>query len=133
MKLRILIPLLFAALTAGAAGTVQADDRVRLLGTTRLSHQESDRDMIDVNCRPRVGAIKLRAAKGSAEIEHIWVRYGNGQRDTLRVRDYLRKGSETRWIDLQGGRRCVVAVGVIGDTENSRRQARIEVYGRFGR
>jgi hypothetical protein len=45
----------------------------------------------------------------------------------------LRQSSETRWIDLAGGRRCVVAVGVIGDTELSLDQTRVEIYGRYGR
>jgi hypothetical protein len=116
-----------------AAAPALADDRVRLLGTTRLAHHENDVDVVSVACRPRVGSIKLRAAKGQAEIESVWVRYGNGDRDTLHVRDRLRQGGETRWVDLAGGRRCVVAVGVVGDTERSLDQTRIEIYGRFGR
>jgi hypothetical protein len=46
------------------------------------------------------------------------------------TRDRIGKGGHSRWIDLNGGERCLNAVGVIGDTELSRDQARVEVWGR---
>jgi hypothetical protein len=118
------IALAFAASLPAYAGDA------RLLGSTRLSRAENDIDVVGVACRPKVSAIRLHAARGQVEIERLWVRYGNGQRETLDVRDRLAQGSDTRWIDLAGGRRCVVAVGVVGDTELSFDQARVDVWGR---
>lgn len=121
------VPLVLAALLATSFG---AQARERLLGATRLTHHENDVDVISVACKPRVHAIMVRAARGSAEIEHLWVRYGNGDRDTLPVRSRIAEGGQTRWIDLAGGKRCVVAIGVVGDTELSLDQTRLEVFGR---
>jgi hypothetical protein len=46
------------------------------------------------------------------------------------VKDRIGQGSHSRWIDLRGGERCVKAIGIIGDTELSLDQARVEVWGR---
>lgn len=107
-----------------------AADSGRLLGSTRLTHAEHDLDVLQVPCRPKVHEIRLRALRGQVEIEQIWVRYGNGRSDRLNVATRLPEGSQTRWFDLRGGRRCVVEIGVIGDTERSFDQARLEIYGR---
>lgn len=115
----------------GASEPVDAAGKSRLLGTTRLAHHENDVDVIRTACAPRVHAIQLRAKRGQVEIESLWVRYGDGSTDTLHVRERIGKGGETRWIDLEGGKRCVVEIGVIGDTELSRDRARVNVFGRF--
>lgn len=120
---------LISVLAAAAALPAHAGDG-RLLGSTRLSRVENDTDVVGVACRPKVSAIRLHAARGQVEIERVWVRYGNGKRETLAVRDRLAQGSDTRWIDLAGGKRCVVAVGVVGDTELSFDQARVDIWGR---
>ncbi len=111
------------------AGTVSAESRY--LGSTRLSHQENDTDVVRTSCKPRINAIKLESKRGQVEIEALWVRYRNGERERLEVRDRIAQGGETRWIDLRGGKRCVVAVGVIGDTELSLDQARVDIHGRW--
>ncbi len=117
----------------GFAATADAAryDRVTHLGSTRLSHSENDRDVLRFrNCRNGIHAIQLRSSRGQIEIERLWVRYANGERDNLNVRDRISKGSSTRWIDLRGGNRCVVEIGIIGDTERSRDQARVDIWGR---
>jgi len=111
------------------AGSASAESR--LLGSTRLSHMENDTDVVSTSCKPRINAIKLQAKRGRVEIEALWVRYRNGETDRLPVRERIKKGGETRWIDLRGGKRCVVAVGVIGDTEKSFDQARVDIFGRW--
>ena len=89
-------------LAACAAAPAMADNRVRTLGVTQLGHREGDLQMLDVQCRPRVASIKLRASRGSAELERVFVTYGNGERESLPVRRYLDRGQETRWLDLTG-------------------------------
>ncbi len=117
--------LVIAAITLciGFAATADAAryDRVKHLGSTRLSHAENDLDVLRFNnCRKGIHAIQLRTSRGQVEIERLWVRYANGERDNLNVRDRISKSGATRWIDLRGGNRCVEEIGIIGDTERSR-------------
>jgi hypothetical protein len=127
--------LLTAALTLfiGFAATADAAryERVKHLGSTRLSLAENDVDVLRFrNCRNGIHAIQLHSSRGQVEIERLWVRYANGERDSLNIRDRISQGGTTRWIDLRGGDRCVVEIGIIGDTENSRDQARVDIWGR---
>ena len=119
-----LFVVLFAGVSSAAEGT-------RYLGSTKLAHHENDLDVIRTRCKPRINAIKLKAKKGQVEVERLWVRFGDGSTDTLHIRDRIRQGGESRWVDLNGGKRCVVEVGVIGDTERSLDRARVDVYGRY--
>jgi hypothetical protein len=106
-------------------------DRAIPLGSTRLSLSENDLDVLRFQrCRSDIHTVQLRAERGKVEVERIWLRYANGERQSLNVRDRIAQGSATRWIDLSGGNRCIVEIGIIGDTENSRDQARVEIWGR---
>jgi hypothetical protein len=101
------------------------------LGSTRLSLAENDIDVLRFrSCRNGIHAIQLRSSRGQVEIERLWVRYANGERDNLNVRDRISQGGATRWIDLRGGDRCVVEIGIVGDTELSRDRARVDIWGR---
>jgi hypothetical protein len=116
--------LVFACLSAFAIA-----DSARLLGTTRLSKAENDVDVLKLQlCRSGVNAVKIQVRKGNAEIESLWLKFANGERDILSVRQRIAKGGESRWIDVRGGERCVSAVGVIGDTERSKRQAQVNIF-----
>jgi hypothetical protein len=105
-----------------------------LLGRTQLSYGGNDRDVIRLGTcppRPRISSLKIAARRGTADIKLVRVRFGNNQTEELRVRSRLNQGSETRWIDLNGNRRCVTNIVVVGDTVNSSsRPATLEVYGR---
>ena len=107
------------ALAATFAGTASAQGG-RLLGVAVLDDHERDRDRVFVDCRPRVAAVKLRSVGRTAEIQRLAIRYGNGERDVVRLREVLPRGQETGWIDLPGGRRCVTAITVVGDAERGR-------------
>ncbi len=108
-----------------------AADPARLLGSTRLTKVENDVDVLAFKkCRRGIDSLQLRVYRGQVEVERVWVRYGNGEREELVVRDRIAQGGQTRWIDLRGGERCVQAIGVIGDTERSSDQARVEIWGR---
>jgi Protein of unknown function (DUF2541) len=105
-----------------------------LLGKTQLSYTENDRDVIRLGkCPPNqsIRSIKVAAVKGTADIKLLRVRFGNNQTEDLSVRSKINQGSQTRWIDLKGNRRCVTAIVVVGDTADySRRPATLQVYGR---
>lgn len=131
MKSLTLVALLTTLLLgAGVAPPAQAD-AARLLGSTRLTKVENDKDVLVFNkCRRGINAVQLRAHRGQVEIERLWVRFANGARDELEVRDRIAEGGRSRWIDVKGRERCIKAIGVIGDTELSLDQARIDIWGR---
>jgi len=109
-------------------------DNTRLLGTTRLSFRENDLDSININScpKPAYNAIQLRAKVGNIDIRSLYVKYGNGQVERLRVAENIRQGGRTRWIDLNGNRRCIKQIAILGDTDNtSNRRARVEFLGRY--
>ena len=106
-------------------------DTARLLGSTRLTKVENDKDvLVFKTCRRGINAVQLRANRGQVEIERLWVRFANGARDELQVRDRIAEGGHSRWLDVNGVERCIKAIGVVGDTELSRDQARIDIWGR---
>ena len=121
---------LFAATLALAAPALAAE---RHLGATRLSKAENDTDVIRMPpCREkgRISEVKMKVHRGTVEVEKLWVRFKNGEVDHLEVRERIPEGGETRWIDLKGGKRCIAAIGIIGDTEKSVDQARVDFWGR---
>lgn len=105
----------------------------RRLGQTTLAYSENDRDVVRLSeCpRPPLRSIKVRAVRGSADIQTLIVRYGNNEVDRLSVRENINQGRESRWIDLRGNRRCVRSIAVLADTDNrSRNRAVVEFYGK---
>ena len=126
----VAVALILAATLGSLASPVQADP-AQLLGSTHLSRAENDKDVIRFKqCRRGINAVQLRVRGGQVEVEKLWVRYAKGGSEQLDVRERIAQGGESRWIDLRGGERCIKAIGLIGDTELSRDQARVDVYGR---
>lgn len=93
------------------------------LGTTTLTHAENDRDVLHLpacrfsNNKP-VRALKLEIKNNDAEIEKLKVVFQNGEKQVLHVRNFFRQGEQTRWIDLNGAKRCLKKVIIIGDTDD---------------
>ena len=48
--------------------------------------------------------LQLRVVNAPIEFDHIVVHYGNGEPETLHVREVIRAGGRTRAIPLQGDR-----------------------------
>lgn len=130
LKLSTLLAATLFATAALVSSPAHADGE-RLLGSTRLSKIENDTDVIRfAKCRRGMHAVQLRVERGQIEVETLWVRYGRGGVDHLPVRHRIGAGSHSRWIDLRGGDRCIKAIGIVGDTDGSLDQARVEVWGR---
>ena len=129
-KSRILVACLVLTVIAPFA----VAEKARHLGSTKLAKLEKDLDILKLPACKRRGArveeVKLRAVHGQAEIEKLWVRFADGTVQNLDVRQRIGKGEETRWIDLNGGERCVREIAVIGDTELSLDKTRIDFFGR---
>jgi hypothetical protein len=120
-----------AALALAMAPAPVVADAARLLGSTTLTRAENDTDVLNFRtCRSGVNALQIRVNRGQVEIERLWVRYQNGEREDLEVRERIPPRGQSRWIDLRGGERCISAIGVTGDTERSRDRARVNIWGR---
>lgn len=125
--------LLLAAISTVAFSVANGAvaDPARLLGSTHLSRAENDRDVLRFGkCRRGINAVQLRVHRGQVEVEKLWVDFAKGGRETLEVRERIGQGKESRWIDVRGGERCIKSIGIVGDTELSRDQARVDIWGR---
>jgi hypothetical protein len=127
----IIYVLAFTALIGCVSSANAHTDKAKLIGSTRLALQENDVDVLRFQrCRSDIHALQIRSKRGQIEVERLWLRYANDERESLNIRDRIQQGGTTRWIDLRGGNRCIVEIGIIGDTERSRDQARVEIWGR---
>jgi len=103
------------------------------LGSTKLARHYTDTDDIkfeELKCG--LSEVQLQITNRPADIDHIYVQYGNGNFDELNVRERIRRGGSTRWINLRGpGERCIKRIVVIGDSEGlPGRRAEVKVYGK---
>jgi hypothetical protein len=119
------------SLTGAIAPTAFAQ-RIQFLGQARLSLRENDLDVLKLpRCQvPPVRDIRLRALRGTAEINLLVVQYGNNQLDRLPVRSRLREGSETKWIPLRGTLRCIRGIAIVGSSAGATNRAIIQFYAR---
>jgi len=59
------------------------------------------------------------------------VEYGNGSKDNISLKHNFRKGSDTRVIDLEGGKRIIKDITFWYDTKNlSSKKAKVDVFGK---
>lgn len=73
-----------------------------------------DRDVITVGRREgRFKAVRVRVQKVDVFMENLRVIYANGDPDDLPVREKIKKGTETRWIDLKGRERAIERIELI--------------------
>jgi hypothetical protein len=71
------------------------------------SHVDGQHDHDDIKVGVQDGRfhfLQIRVANGPIEFDHIVVHYGDGEPETLQVRDVIRAGRHSRAIPLQGDR-----------------------------
>lgn len=103
-----------------------------LLGRTALMNRR-DADLIDLP-RPVCGLkeFKIAVRGDDARIDYLMVQFANGERQNIQVRDFFREGSSSNWKDLDGRRRCIDKIFVVGQSAGrDRRQSIVEFYGKF--
>lgn len=106
MAKKILISLFVLSLVCFLAPAIHADNGGRwfFLGKAHVDGQH-DHDNIDVGDKGgRFRFLQIRVVNAPIEFEHIVVRYGDGQPETLRVRDVIPAGGHSRAIRLDGDR-----------------------------
>ncbi len=67
----------------------------------------ADRDTLQVNSPDRFKALRLRSSGYDIELVNMVVRYANGGRDNLAIRQLIPSGSRSSPIDLRGERRRI--------------------------
>lgn len=83
---------------------IQAQEGWIYLGNAHVDGQH-DHDNISVGDHAgRYRFLQLRVVKASIEFDHIIVHYGDGEAQTLEVRDVIRAGERSRAIPLDGDR-----------------------------
>lgn len=92
----------------------------------------TDRDVIRVGRREgRYSAIKLQVRGNKIRLIDLKVVYANGAPDTIPVRTIIPANSETRPLDLQGGRRAIDRIEMVYLSQfNFKGQATVCAYGR---
>ncbi|MEP7168112.1 MAG: hypothetical protein ABI855_01955 [Bacteroidota bacterium] len=90
-----------------------------------------DKDAIMVLGADRFRAIKLKVTDASIHIYDLEVYYESGDKEDIQVRQDLKKGEETRVIDLKGSDRALKKVVFVYKTIPNMKEekAAIELYG----
>ncbi|CAL2079368.1 hypothetical protein [Tenacibaculum sp. 190524A02b] len=88
-------------------------------------------DVIHVGkTKGKFSKLKIKVTGGAIHMTKMVVTYGNGRKDLIPLKYMFRKGSESRVIDLKGGRRVVKNIAFVYDRKHKVRKARIWVAGR---
>jgi len=101
---RVLVSVFVVTLLCVLAPGAHAAGGWAFLGTAHVDGQH-DHDNISVGAAAgRYRFLQLRVVYAPIEFDHIVVHYGNGEPQTLQVRDVIRAGQRSRAIELDGDR-----------------------------
>lgn len=105
MKKKVLVSLFVLSLVCFLTPAMHADaDDWIFLGKAHVDGQH-DHDNIEVGDKAgRYRFLQIRVVTAPIEFDHIVVHYGDGEPETLRVRDVIPAGGKSRAIKLQGDR-----------------------------
>lgn len=135
MRKRIsIIAILIAALVAFGFSVENGNfqrGKWERLGSKKVNYR-LDRDVIKVTAvEGGFTKLKIVVTGGNINMHRLVVQYGNGTKDKIPLRHTFTRGSDSRVIDLRGGKRIIRDITFWYDTKNiSRKRARIHVYGR---
>ncbi len=93
-------------------GDVSAAARWEELGCKSVAFV-LDRDVIRVGRKERFKSIRLRVEGNKIEMLDLSVIYGNGARDSIRVREFIPAGGSTKALDLKGDARGIDRIELI--------------------
>lgn len=98
-----------------------------LLGTAHVDGL-TDHDDIKVGRHDgRFHFIMLQVRFAPIQFDHVVIHYGDGQAQTLPVREFIRRGKNSRWIALPGGDRIIRSVELWYARANPNNPTRPEV------
>lgn len=100
---KAIVSLFVVALLCYAAPLVHADDWV-YLGNAHVDGQHDHDDIKVGDAAGRYRFLQIRLINAPIQFDRIVVHYGNGDSETLQVRDVIPAGGKSRAIKLQGDR-----------------------------
>lgn len=127
--------LALLALAPALVGSAEAQRPDRRDGWELLGRQEVglgvDRDVIKVGSRAGLFTkIALEVARNDVEIKDLTVIFHNGQKQDVKVRQFIRAGGRTRPIDLAGAGRFIDRIVLVYRSRpGSRDRAVVSVFG----
>ena len=113
-----------ASLFGATASMAQADERITLGRTILLEVGNHAAKIPLLVCR-KANAIKVKAER-DLRLEHMVIKFRNGETKRINFYRDLKKGQETKWRPF-AYQRCVKNIEVYGNSEGSR--AGLKVYG----
>ncbi|EZH75555.1 hypothetical protein ATO12_01870 [Aquimarina atlantica] len=99
---------------------------------SRTVNYRLDKDVIKVTARKGgFKKLKVKVTGGSLNMHKMVIQYGNGKKDVIQLKHNFSRKSETRIIDLKGGKRIIRDITFFYDTKNlSRKKAKVHVFGK---
>jgi len=121
--------LVFVALAASPYPVQRA---WTLLGERTVTDR-ADHDVINVSGKKgNFRQIKLTVHRASVDFRHVVVHFGNGDDQTVDMKNTIAAGGETRTIDLEGSDRVIKSVEFWYDANTRRgRRAAVRLYGKY--
>ena len=135
MTLKSLKSLILIA-TASVTFNVLANHPIFLGAVSLMDRQDTDVLHLPPCMGPAnnpVSSLKLEVKQYAAQIDDLDVTFYNGDKQDLTVREHFAPGSSSRWIDLNGGKRCIKKIVIKGDSDTFGnapfKQAKVLFYG----
>lgn len=101
----------------------------RVLAQTTLKAW-GDRDSVPVNNGCGIRKVKVKMTRDGGVIDTLRLFFGNGRHQDMPAGGRYNKGESTQWMDLNGNRRCITDVMVIGSSNIFGRKSKVTVYGK---
>ena len=133
MKLKTGYFALFIAFFVASSFTIvdtSAKITWKKLGTKKVSYNV-DKDVLRVGITEGgFTKLKIHVTGGAVRMGKMVVEYGNGSKENIQLRHNFTKGSNSRMIDLKGGKRIIKNITFLYTTKNvSKKRATIHVLG----
>lgn len=74
----------------------------------------------DVSKNRPVRALRFRVDRADAYLRAVQITYQNGQSESVRVDDVFNKNQSSNWFNVDGGRRCIKQIRVVGEALNNK-------------
>jgi hypothetical protein len=102
-----------------------------LLGSKEVRFS-TDRDIIPVGAKEgRFSSIKIKVKDRGVHFIDLKIHFINGEVQDVPLKSFIRKGEETRVIDLQGGNRRLEKIELVYESKGrGRGQATVLVFGK---
>ncbi|MDG1332953.1 MAG: hypothetical protein P8P74_11535 [Crocinitomicaceae bacterium] len=131
MNYKILSVLFSAFLFISFVGHTQSRAKWKRLGTRTVNYTIDKDDMYVGAKEGGFTKLKVVVTGGAMNMHRMVVTYMNGEKEEIQLRHNFKKGSGSRIIDLNGGKRLIKNIRFFYDTKGlARKRAKVTVFGR---